>query len=45
MPWEWIAGARAVGEKWERVDQAVAFIQGADQGRYVGRKRKLENEK
>jgi hypothetical protein len=31
MLWEWIGVARAVGEKWERVDQAIAFIQRADQ--------------
>jgi len=30
MLWEWIGGARAVGEKCERVDQAMAFIQWAD---------------
>jgi hypothetical protein len=41
---EWIRGAKAVGEKRERVDQEVAFIQRADQVGYVGRKRKLENE-
>jgi hypothetical protein len=37
---EWIRGVRVVGEKWEKVDQAVAFIQRADQVRYVGRKEK-----
>jgi hypothetical protein len=26
IPWKWISGVRAVGEKWERVDRAVAFI-------------------
>ena len=31
MIWERIRGARAVGEKWERVAQAMAFIQRADQ--------------
>jgi acyl CoA:acetate/3-ketoacid CoA transferase alpha subunit len=40
MLWEWISGARAVGEKWERVDQAIAFIQKADQVGYVERKSK-----
>jgi hypothetical protein len=29
--WERIRRARVVGEKWERVDQAKAFIQKADQ--------------
>jgi hypothetical protein len=44
VPWEWIRGARAVDEKWERVDQAMAFIQRADQVGYVGGggERKLE---
>jgi hypothetical protein len=40
MLWEWIRGARAVGEKWERVNQAMAFIQKADQVGYVERKKK-----
>jgi hypothetical protein len=39
--WEWIRGARAVGEKWEIVDQAMAFIQKADQVGYVERKNKV----
>jgi len=43
MLWERIRGDRAVGEEWERVDQALAFIQRADQVGYVGRKRKIEN--
>jgi hypothetical protein len=38
--WEWIRGARAVGEEWEIVDQAIAFIQRADQVGYVERKSK-----
>jgi len=42
--WERIRRFRAVGENWERVDQAVSFIQIADQVRYVGKKRKVENE-
>jgi hypothetical protein len=29
--WEWIRGTRGVGEKWEKVDQAMAFIQRADE--------------
>jgi len=44
MLWEWIRRVRAVDENWERVDQAVAFIQTASQVGYVGRKRKVENE-
>jgi len=44
MLWEWIRGAKAVGEKRERVDHAVSFIQRADEVGYVGRKGKLENE-
>jgi hypothetical protein len=43
MLWEWTRGARAFGEKWGKVDQAVAFIQRVDLVAYVGRNRKLEN--
>jgi len=38
--WQWIRQARAVVEKWERVEQVVAFIQRADQFGYVRRKKK-----
>ena len=38
--WERIRGDRAVGEKWERVDQAMALIQRVDQVGCVGRKKK-----
>jgi hypothetical protein len=38
--WEWIRGTTAVGEKYERVDRAVAFIQRVDQVGYVGSKNK-----
>ena len=38
--WEWIGVARTGGEKWERVDQAMAFIQRADQVGCVGRQNK-----
>jgi hypothetical protein len=38
MLWQWIRRARVVGEKWKRLDQAVAFIQRADQVGYVERK-------
>ena len=31
MLWEWIRRARDVGKKWERVKQAVVFMQRADQ--------------
>jgi len=41
MLWEWIRGTRAVGEKWESVDQTMTFIQRADQVGYVGRKNKM----
>ena len=38
MLYEWSSGARDVDEKWERVDQVMAFIQRADQVGYVGRR-------
>ena len=38
--YERIRGARAVGEKWECVNQAMAFIQRAEQVEIVGRKKK-----
>jgi hypothetical protein len=40
MLWQWIRRASVVGEKWKSVDQAVAFIQRADQVGYVERKNK-----
>jgi hypothetical protein len=38
--WEWIRGARAVVQKLERVDQAIAFIRRADQVGYIGKQNK-----
>jgi hypothetical protein len=38
--WELIRGNRSVGEKWERVDQPLSFLQVADQFGYVRRKKK-----
>ena len=37
--------ARAVGEKWESLAQAMAFIQKADQDGYVERKNEMTTEK
>jgi len=38
--WEWIRGARALGQKWETVDQAMAFIERAGKFGYGGRDKK-----
>jgi hypothetical protein len=40
MLWEWTRRSRDVDEKWKKMDQAMAFIQRADQVGYVGRKNK-----
>jgi acyl CoA:acetate/3-ketoacid CoA transferase alpha subunit len=38
----YIRGTRAVSEKWERVDQAMAFVQRVDEVGYVRIKKKAK---